>query len=182
MNLQEAEALANTLLQELSQKYNLLSRWKFKWNDRKKALGVCAFGNRTIQLSKTWTEACDETMVRDTILHEIAHVLAGPLENHGAIWKSFCREIGANPQRTADVPDELLRAVRAKAKWHIVYIPKDPTMPVEKIKPMHRLGAPMFGRGVVGRPETVSRLYYIETKYIGTPNERDYITKGIWRT
>lgn len=178
MNLKAAEALAKSLLSDLSKQYSILVRWNFKWNDRKRALGICSFGDRTIQLSRTWTEACDEAMVRDTILHEIAHVLAGPMENHGTVWKSFCRAIGANPQRLADVPQELLQAVRAQAKWHIVYVPVDKAMPLQKIKPMHRMGAPMWGRGVIGRPETKGNLFYIETSYLGLENERDYLIKG----
>lgn len=178
MNLKAAEALAKSLLSDLSKQYSILVRWNFKWNDRKRALGICSFRDRTIQLSRTWTEACDEAMVRDTILHEIAHVLAGPSENHGPVWKSFCRAIGANPQRYADVPEELLQAVRAQAKWHIVYAPVDHTQSVEKIKPMHRVGKSMFGCGIVGRPETKGQLYYLETKYLGTAGERKYLMKG----
>lgn len=178
MNLKAAEDLAKTLLKELGEQYSGLRVWRFKWNDRKKALGVCAFGDKTIQLSRTWTEACDVEMVRDTILHEVAHALAGPAENHGAVWRSWCLAIGANPQRLADVPQELLQAVRAQAKWHIVYTPVDKAMPVQKIKPMHRMGAPMWGRGVIGRPETKGNLFYIETIHLGLENERDYLIKG----
>ena len=178
MNLAKAEMMAKATLSRLAKQYPSLEGWSFRWNTRKTALGICAFGDRTIQLSRTWTEACDEAMVRDTILHEIAHVLAGPMENHGSVWKSFCRAIGANPQRLADVPQELLQAVRAQAKWHIVYVPVDKAMPLQKIKPMHRMGAPMWGRGVIGRPETKGNLFYIETSYLGLENERDYLIKG----
>jgi len=178
MNLKAAEALAERLLSDLAKQYNMLVRWKFKWNDRKNALGICSFRDMTIQLSRTWTEACDEAMVMDTILHEIAHVLAGSMEGHGPVWKTYCRAIGADPQCFADIPIELLQAVRSRAKWHVVYVPENKALPVQKIKPMHRMGAPMWGKGVIGRPETIGNLFYIETVYIGLENERDYLTIG----
>lgn len=37
--------------------------------------------------------------VRDTILHEIAHALAGHAAGHGPVWKGVCRRIGARPVR-----------------------------------------------------------------------------------
>ena len=45
--------------------------------------------------------------MRDTILHEIAHAIAGVRNGHNHVWKSVCRRIGADPKRldrTATVP------------------------------------------------------------------------------
>lgn len=37
--------------------------------------------------------------VKDTILHEIAHFIAGIGAGHGHLWKKACRQVGANPER-----------------------------------------------------------------------------------
>lgn len=39
------------------------------------------------------------SLIRDTILHEIAHALVGPNHCHDLVWKAKCLEIGATPRR-----------------------------------------------------------------------------------
>lgn len=45
----------------------------------------------------------NEEQLEDTILHEVAHAIAGSRAGHGPAWKSVCREIGANPNRTVEL-------------------------------------------------------------------------------
>ena len=40
--------------------------------------------------------------VKDTILHEIAHAIAGYSAGHGQKWKDVCIQIGAKPERCYD--------------------------------------------------------------------------------
>jgi hypothetical protein len=44
--------------------------------------------------------------IRDTLLHEIAHAIAGHKAGHGAEWKAVCRRIGAKPNPKADLKKE----------------------------------------------------------------------------
>ncbi len=37
--------------------------------------------------------------MRDTLLHEIAHALAGHRAGHGPVWRKIAREVGAKPKR-----------------------------------------------------------------------------------
>jgi len=55
-----------------------------------------------------------EEQVRDTILHEIAHAIAGHKAGHGWQWKAECRRIGANPNRTADLPQDMVLGLKEK--------------------------------------------------------------------
>ena len=48
----------------------------------KVSLGTCSYVKKTIYLAKWYTELNDESEVRDTILHEIAHALS--YERYGA--------------------------------------------------------------------------------------------------
>lgn len=90
-----------------------LRDWKFAFNRRKQAMGLCVYGRKTIELSIHFVERdnpWDE--VRDTILHEIAHALVGPRHGHDRVWKRKCIEIGARPERCgqADMPEGSWRA------------------------------------------------------------------------
>ena len=66
---------------------------------------------------------CSQRARRDTILHEVAHVLTGALvakrENHGPKWRKIAKAVGAVPARSASDPrfraaSEALRATRSK--------------------------------------------------------------------
>ena len=39
--------------------------------------------------------------IRDTVLHEIAHAIAGREAGHGPLWKVTARRIGATPRAKA---------------------------------------------------------------------------------
>lgn len=62
----------------------------------------------TVNLSVHFLAILSDEEIRDTILHELAHVISGPGHHHDWYWKSICRKIGCNPERTAKldrVPD-----------------------------------------------------------------------------
>ncbi len=94
MNPTEARQLALDLLSQQS-----LPAWTFAWNRRKRSLGLCRYRERRIELSVYFVHANDEEQVRETILHEIAHALAGEKAGHGAAWKAMCRRVGCKPER-----------------------------------------------------------------------------------
>jgi predicted SprT family Zn-dependent metalloprotease len=99
MDLRQAETLAN----ELMRKHGLFNSiaWKFRWNNRKRAAGICSYGARVIGLSKVLTSFATEAEVRDTILHEIAHALT-PGHHHDSVWKAKAIEIGCDGKRCYD--------------------------------------------------------------------------------
>ena len=79
-----------------------LEGWKFAFNRRKRALGLCRYGTKAIELSVYLVDANTTDEVRDTILHEIAHALVGPGHAHDATWKAKCAEVGAKPERCGE--------------------------------------------------------------------------------
>jgi predicted SprT family Zn-dependent metalloprotease len=83
-----------------------LRTWSFGFNRRKRALGVCLFRRRRVELSVHLVDgANDDAEIRDTLLHEIAHALTGPEHGHDDVWKEVCRRIGARPERLAHGAD-----------------------------------------------------------------------------
>ncbi|HEY4328696.1 MAG TPA: SprT-like domain-containing protein [Phycisphaerae bacterium] len=76
-----------------------LAGWAFGWNRRKRSLGLCRYREQRIELSAYFVQANDEVQVRETILHEIAHGLAGEKAGHGPLWKAKCARVGCMPIR-----------------------------------------------------------------------------------
>lgn len=66
-----------------------------------------------IDLSSHWMQHLPEAEVRDTILHEIAHLIAGPWANHGPAWVKACLRVGARPHRTAMLSQEVTESIRS---------------------------------------------------------------------
>src|SRR5690242_13087862 len=67
-----------------------LEGWSFAFNRSKRDLGICRFGPRLIELSVHFVERNAGKVVRDTLLHEIAHALVGPGHGHDAVWRRMC--------------------------------------------------------------------------------------------
>jgi predicted SprT family Zn-dependent metalloprotease len=107
MEFGEAERMARGLIGDFG-----LAAWTFGWNWRKRALGLCRYRERRIELSRWFVQANGEEMVRETVLHEIAHALAGEKAGHGAKWKAMCLRVGCKPERC-----DKGEAVMPKGRW-----------------------------------------------------------------
>lgn len=108
---------AATLAREIMDEHGLIDAgWSFQWNKRVRAAGLCSYRKRTIELSRLMTPKREEKDVRDTILHEVAHALAGPEAKHGWVWRQKARELGARPSTcVADTA-----ACRVPGSWQAV--------------------------------------------------------------
>jgi predicted SprT family Zn-dependent metalloprotease len=93
---------ARTLARQLLDRHGLSAAgWTFAFNRRKTACGLCRYREQRIELSRHHVELNDEPAVLDTLLHEVAHALAGPRAKHGPRWKRIARELGATPRASA---------------------------------------------------------------------------------
>ena len=97
MDLDRAAALARELLDH----YGLRS-WRFRFDRAIRRFGGCHYHRATITLSAPLTRLNDEPEIRDTLLHEIAHAIAGKEAGHGAEWKKYAAVLGARPVRCYD--------------------------------------------------------------------------------
>jgi len=107
MEITAALTLGRRLLREHG-----LGDWSIRTDRAKTRAGVCRFGTHTISLSAALTHLHDESEVRDTILHEIAHALVGPFHGHDEVWRAKAIEIGCSGERT--VPST---APRVEGPW-----------------------------------------------------------------
>lgn len=97
MELSDARALALALMQTHG-----VGHWHFRFDSSRRRFGACHHRKEEISLSRSLTSLNDEGQVRDTILHEIAHAVAGAAAGHGATWRRTAARLGADPRRTYD--------------------------------------------------------------------------------
>jgi predicted SprT family Zn-dependent metalloprotease len=82
-----------------------LHGWTFRLADAKRQLGVCKYRTKRIEIAEYYALNSPSETVLDTLLHEIAHAIAGPAARHGPHWKAVAIRIGARP-RACDDSDE----------------------------------------------------------------------------
>ena len=75
-----------------------LTGWTLAFGEARKRLGACHFRHHVIWISRTHALEGSEEQIRDTVLHEIAHAIAGHEAGHGPLWKATARRIGATPR------------------------------------------------------------------------------------
>ena len=75
-----------------------LTGWTLAFVEAKRRLGDCDFEDRVIRISRGHALEGSEEQIRDTVLHEIAHAIAGREAGHGPLWKATARRIGATPK------------------------------------------------------------------------------------
>ncbi|MFE5340041.1 SprT-like domain-containing protein [Isoptericola sp. NPDC056578] len=94
MEREDAARLARGLMAEHG-----LSGWTFRFDRARRRAGLCRYDRREISLSGPLTALYDEADVREVVLHEIAHALAGARHGHDAVWRATARAIGSTGRR-----------------------------------------------------------------------------------
>ena len=74
-----------------------LSHWTLAFSESRTQLGQCVHPQRLIRISLQHALDATAQDIRDTVLHEIAHAIAGPGVGHGPAWKDIAAGIGATP-------------------------------------------------------------------------------------
>ena len=97
-----------------------LEEWILRFGAAQRRLGACLEQPKIIEIAR-WHAAHDEPrQVTDTVLHEIAHALAGAHAGHGPVWKAVARRIGAAPRaRVEEKDEECAHGAAAKAKFRV---------------------------------------------------------------
>ena len=120
MRLEQARDMALELMRE----HGLLADgWTFKFDAGVKRFGAThwkkdrftkEFVEKKITLARDLVKINTEERVRRTMLHEIAHALAGPHAGHGPLWLAKCAEVGI-PDEKACYTNET--TVTLPARW-----------------------------------------------------------------
>jgi predicted SprT family Zn-dependent metalloprotease len=86
-----------------------LAGWTFGLSDAKRRLGVCKYRKKRIEIGEYYARNNPDDAVLDTLLHEVAHALAGPEAGHGPAWQAVAARIGATPRACDDSPDTVVQ-------------------------------------------------------------------------
>ena len=81
-----------------------LSDWELRFSNQKRHLGYCRPRKRIISVSLAFMETNSFPVMKDTLLHEIAHALHHQetgKTNHNNGWKEFALKVGCEPKRCA---------------------------------------------------------------------------------
>lgn len=73
--------------------------WRLELDRARRRAGICRYEQKVIGLSAPLMRLYDEAEVRETVLHEIAHALAGPRAQHGPKWRAIAHRIGSTGER-----------------------------------------------------------------------------------
>lgn len=73
---------------------HLDSSWSFGFDNAKRRAGLCDFSRKRISVSRYLAARYDDDVNHQTLLHEVAHALAGPKAGHTATWKKIAHDIG----------------------------------------------------------------------------------------
>lgn len=93
MDLEQLQVIAR---QEMSK--HGLHGWRFGLARTKRRLGACKHRTKQIEISEYYARHSPAETVLDTLLHEIAHAIAGPGAGHGPAWKAIAIRLGATPR------------------------------------------------------------------------------------
>lgn len=84
----------DSLKETLGNVYPILRRWTFDIGRWKQRLGCCSYSKKEITVSKYVIFEAPIELLKQIILHEIAHVIAWPGEWHGKKWKWIANLLG----------------------------------------------------------------------------------------
>lgn len=107
-DLAEVERLARLLMRQ-----HLPDGWTFAFDHAKKRAGACNYATKRITLSRYLAAKHPAEAMEQTMLHEIAHALAGHTAGHGPVWRAAARRLGytGGTTHTLEVASELARWV-----------------------------------------------------------------------
>jgi len=83
----EVIVLANSLMEK-----HKVEHFKFDFMQDSSSFGLCTIDTIKLNYHHAINDSMEE--IKDTILHEIAHAIAGNENGHNEYWKSIAKEIG----------------------------------------------------------------------------------------
>lgn len=108
------------------------SGWTFAFDTAKRRAGACDFARKRITVSRYLAAVWDEEDLRQTLLHEIAHALAGHTAAHGPRWRTVAQGLGYTGDRLHHGPiaEERAAWVGTCAGGHVHYRFRRPQSPL----------------------------------------------------
>jgi predicted SprT family Zn-dependent metalloprotease len=71
--------------------------WRLEFRNFANRLGCCSSQHKIIAINAYYAENNEEGVVLDTLVHEVAHALVGPVRGHDLVWKAMALKLGCIP-------------------------------------------------------------------------------------
>ncbi len=110
---------------------HLDNSWSFAFDNAKRRAGLCDYTRKRISVSRYLAARYDDDENHQTLLHEVAHALAGPAAGHGARWRATARDLGyvGGTTHHGETAVELAPWVGTCPAGHVAYRHRKPTRP-----------------------------------------------------
>lgn len=105
--------------------------WSFSFDNAKRRAGLCDYSRKRISVSRYLAARYDDDTNHQTLLHEVAHALAGPRAGHGPRWRKIARDLGyvGGTTHTGETATELAPWVGVCPAGHLAYRHRRPSRP-----------------------------------------------------
>jgi hypothetical protein len=105
--------------------------WSFGFDNAKRRAGLCDYTRHRITVSRYLAARYDDDTNHQTLLHEVAHAIAGPTAGHGRAWKTTARELGyvGGTTHRGETATELAPWVGVCPAGHVAYRHRRTTRP-----------------------------------------------------
>ena len=115
---------------------HLDSSWTFAFDNAKRRAGLCDYTHKRISVSRYLAARYDDDTNHQTLLHEVAHALAGAGAGHGPRWKAVARELGyvGGTTHHGETATELARWIGVCPSGHVAYRHRKATRPTSCAK------------------------------------------------
>lgn len=115
---------------------HLDASWSFAFDNAKRRAGLCDYARKRISVSRYLCARYDDDTNHQTLLHEVAHAIAGAGAGHGAQWKRIARGLGYVGGTTHDgeTAVDLAPWVGVCAAGHVAYRHRRPPRATSCVK------------------------------------------------
>lgn len=103
--------------------------WSFAFDNAKRRAGLCDYTRRRISVSRYLAARYDDDDNHQTLLHEVAHALAGAAAGHGPAWRAIAKDLGyvGGTTHRGETAVELAPWVGVCPAGHVAYRHRRPT-------------------------------------------------------
>ena len=122
---------------------HLDASWTFGFDNAKRRAGLCDYTRKRITVSRYLTARYDDDTNHQTLLHEVAHALAGASAGHGPRWKRVALDLGyvGGTTHAGETATELAPWVGTCPAGHVAYRHRRATRPTSCAKCAPRFDA-----------------------------------------
>jgi len=104
-------------------------RWRIPYRGFEMSKAKTIYGQAThdgkVRISMIFLGTNEHAELKDTVRHEIAHLVCGMDADHNYHWQYVARQLGCTPKRSKPFANELKQA--AKKQWRLIGILEDGT-------------------------------------------------------